>query len=143
MAQPTKKSWTIPSTNPDAAKVQQEVIDAIQGHDYKRESIFAIRLALDEALVNAVKHGNQGDPSKNVRIDFSIDGEQVVLNIEDQGKGFNPDTIPDPTDPKNLGNPNGRGVMLMNAYMTEVRFNGLGNRVTLIKRHDCAKPDTG
>ena len=143
MAQPHTKSWTIPSTNAEAAQVQQGIVDAIQEREYNREALFAIRLALDEALVNAVKHGNQGDADKNVKIDFAIDDERVVIEIEDEGVGFDPADVPDPTDPENVGNPNGRGVMLMRAYMTEVRFNDNGNRVTLIKRRDCERPHSG
>lgn len=140
MAQPFTKTWTIPSTNADAALVQQEIVEAIEQQDYKREVVFAVRLALDEALVNAVKHGNQNDSTKTVTVEFSIDQDSMVIEIEDQGPGFVPDELPDPTAEENLSRPNGRGVMLMRAYMTEVDFNELGNRVILTKRSDCKRP---
>lgn len=140
MAKPFTKSWTIPSTNEAAARVQQEIVDAIEQQDYKREAVFAVRLALDEALVNAVKHGNQGDSSKTVHIDFVINDDRMVIQIEDQGTGFVPEELPDPTAEENLSRPNGRGVMLMRAYMTEVDFNERGNRVILTKRRDCQRP---
>ena len=140
MAEPTNKSWTIPSTNPDAAKVQNEIIELIQDRGYKREAVFAVHLALAEALVNAVKHGNQNDDTKTVGIDFRIDDDGLVVEIEDQGPGFDPEALPDPTEEGNRHLPNGRGVMLMKAYMTEVRFNEAGNRVILIKRRDCDRP---
>jgi len=143
MAKPYSQSWTIPSTNTAAAQVQQQVVDAIQGHDYKREAIFAVRLALDEALVNAVKHGNQNDPDKTIRVDFEIDDVRMVIKITDEGTGFKPQDLPDPTAEENLSRPNGRGVMLMRAYMTTVDFNDEGNRVILTKRHDCNRPQTG
>lgn len=143
MAQPYNKTWTIPSTNAAAAQVQQEIVEAIQAQGYKREVVFAVRLALDEALVNAVKHGNQNDPDKTVIIDFKIDQDSMVIQIEDQGPGFVPDELPDPTAEENLSRPNGRGVMLMRAYMTEVDFNEQGNRVILTKRSDCLRPHSG
>lgn len=143
MAQPYAKTWTIPSTNADAAVVQQEIVVAIEAQGYKRECVFAVRLALDEALVNAVKHGNQNDPDKTVTIEFNIDQDSMVIQIEDQGPGFIPDELPDPTAEENLSRPNGRGVMLMRAYMTEVDFNEQGNRVILTKRSDCLRPHSG
>ena len=139
MAQPYAKSWTIPSVDTAAAQVLQEIVDATKQHGYD-ESVFAVRLALDEALVNAVRHGNQSDPEKTVLIECSIDEERILVQIEDQGPGFVPDMLPDPTAEENIGRPNGRGVMLMRAYMTEVDFNERGNRVTLTKRRDCPRP---
>ena len=139
MAQPYAKTWKIPSINTAAAEVMQEILDATKLHGYEREG-FAVRLALDEALVNAVKHGNQGDPDKTVHIKCNIDDERIVIQVEDQGPGFVPDELPDPTAEENLGRPNGRGVMLMRAYMTEVDFNDRGNRVILTKRRDCQRP---
>ena len=140
MAQPYDQSWTIPSTNTAAAQVQQEIITAIEQQGYNHEAIFAVRLALDEALVNAVKHGNSGDSSKTVYVEFNINKDRIVIQVEDQGPGFIPDQLPDPTAEENLGRPNGRGVMLMRAYMTEVDFNEHGNRVILTKRSDCRRP---
>lgn len=140
MAESNSQSWTIPSTNAAAAQVQQQVVEAIQQFGYKREAVFAVRLALDEALVNAVKHGNQNDSDKTVQIDFEINDERLVIQVQDQGKGFLPADLPDPTAEENLSRPNGRGVMLMRAYMTDVQFNIEGNRVILTKRSDCEKP---
>ena len=140
MAQPYTKTWTIPSVDTAAAKVLQDILDATEAQGYKREVVFAVRLALDEALVNAVKHGNRNDPDKMVHVEFSIDPDRIVVQIEDQGPGFIPDELPDPTAEENLGRPNGRGVMLMRAYMTTVDFNDRGNRVILTKHRDCQRP---
>ena len=139
MAQPYDKSWTIPSTNTAAAQVQQEIVEAIEQQGYN-DAVFAVRLALDEALVNAVKHGNRYDPDKTVRVEFNINEDRIVIQVEDQGPGFVPDALPDPTAEENLGRPHGRGVMLMRAYMTQVDFNERGNRVILTKRRDCLRP---
>jgi serine/threonine-protein kinase RsbW len=101
---------------------------------YPSRDVFAVRLALEEAVVNAIKHGHQGDPSKEVRVAFRVSPERVVLEVEDQGPGFCPEDVPDPLDPENLERSCGRGVFLMRHYMNEVTYNDRGNRVTLCKR---------
>lgn len=100
---------------------------------YSEESVFAIKLALEEALTNGVKHGNCSDPSKRLTVRFCIRPDRAVIMVRDEGNGFCPDTIPDPTAEENLQRPNGRGIMLMNAYMTSVRYNPQGNEVWLLK----------
>src|SRR5947209_7820675 len=81
---------------------------------------FAVRLALGEALVNAIKHGNRGDPAKSVRVSYCIKSGELVAEIEDQGTGFNPSNVPSPVAPENVERPGGRGVFLMRHYMTFV-----------------------
>jgi len=94
---------------------------------------FAVRLALEEAVVNAIKHGHQHDPSKVVRVAYRVSPQRVELEIEDEGPGFRPDDVPDPLEPENLERACGRGVFLMRHYMNEVTFNERGNCVTLRK----------
>ncbi len=98
-------------------------------------SLFAIRLALEEAITNAFEHGHEHlAHATTIQTDYRVDPQAVDVAVEDQGPGFNPDTLPDPTSEENISKPSGRGVMLMRAYMTEVRFNPSGNRVRLIYR---------
>lgn len=101
---------------------------------------FGIRLALDEAVTNAVKHGNGMDPSKTVSVAWRANEGSLEVVVEDQGPGFDPDALPDPTAPENLTKPSGRGVMLMRNYMDEVSFSNSGNRVSLTKT---IKPSNG
>lgn len=124
----------------EVTKVQNEIISKIETLGYSREVIFAVRLALDEAVTNAIRHGNQLDPDKQVDVDYTIDEKQLSITICDQGPGFHPDDLPDPTLEENLTEPHGRGVMLMQAYMTQVSFNERGNCITMIKAADCKKP---
>ncbi|MEM1109325.1 MAG: ATP-binding protein [Planctomycetota bacterium] len=140
MSKPTETKLVFPSKLSEVPAVQQAIISAAEAAGFSDKALFAVRLALDEALTNAVRHGNASDPTKNVAVEFSADAKQLSVTIEDEGPGFDPDDIPDPTAEENLGRPHGRGVMLMRAYMTEVRFNQRGNRVTLIKKLDCALP---
>lgn len=117
-----------------AAKIaEDQVLSLIQQSGYSEESVFAVKLALEEALTNAIKHGNAGDPAKTVTIEYSIAADRVVIVVSDQGKGFIPDTVPDPTADENLECPSGRGIMLMRAYMDEVEYSPAGNTVRMIK----------
>ena len=142
MAEAAKTKLVFPSRLDEVPAVQQAIVDAAQQAGFDEQALFAIRLALDEALTNAVRHGNGSDPAKQVAVEFSADETQLVIQIQDQGPGFAPDELPDPTAEENLCRPHGRGVMLMRAYMTDVQFNPQGNRVTLTKIRDCDLPRT-
>lgn len=91
-------------------------------------------IALDEAFVNAVKHGNKNDPDKLVRITADLSPNEARFTIEDEGDGFNVNEIPDPLDPTNLFKTSGRGVLLIYNIMDEVEYNERGNRLTMVKR---------
>ena len=97
----------------------------------ERSNLF---IALDEAFVNAVKHGNQNDPTKLVRITAELSPKEASFTVEDEGKGFNVQDIPDPRDPANLFKSSGRGVLLIYNIMDEVEYNAQGNRVKMVKR---------
>jgi serine/threonine-protein kinase RsbW len=100
---------------------------------YPRKDIFAVRLALREAAVNAFRHGNRGDPAKHVRVSYLVRDHEVVLEVADEGRGFNPALVSDPVAESNAGRPAGRGLFLMRVYMNWVSFNPAGNRVTLCR----------
>lgn len=93
-------------------------------------------IALDEAFVNAVKHGNKYDSAKLVRITADISPDEARFTIEDEGEGFNVAEIPDPLDPENLFKTSGRGVLFIYNIMDEVKYNERGNRLTMVKRSD-------
>jgi serine/threonine-protein kinase RsbW len=97
----------------------------------ERSNLF---IALDEAFVNAVKHGNKNDPTKLVRITAELSPREACFTVEDEGQGFNVQQIPDPCDPANLFKTSGRGVLLMYNIMDEVEYNAQGNRVKMVKR---------
>jgi serine/threonine-protein kinase RsbW len=98
---------------------------------YTTREAFAVRLALEEAMVNAIKHGHRGDLSKVAQLRYRVTPECLLAEVEDQGAGFNPDDVPDPLDPDNLERPCGRGLLLMRSYMTWVRYNATGTCVHL------------
>jgi serine/threonine-protein kinase RsbW len=97
----------------------------------ERSNLF---VALDEAFVNAVKHGNKSDPSKLVRITAELTPKEASFTVEDEGEGFDIREIPDPCDPANLFRASGRGVLLIYNIMDEVEYNAQGNRVKMVKR---------
>lgn len=124
------------ASNLEAARaVEKAILREVARHGYDEAATFAIKLALEEGLNNAIKHGNRYDSEKSVEVHFDIDGERASVTITDQGKGFDLSAVPDPTADENLEKPCGRGIMLMCAYMDEVRYNEKGNRVHMVKRN--------
>jgi len=124
---------TIPSITSAGEAVQERILKALEDLEYSPRDVFSVRLALEEALVNAIKHGNAMDPEKQVKISCEVSVEQVRVEIEDEGSGFVPSEIDDPTEDENLDRPGGRGIMLMRAFMSVIAYNDVGNRVTLVK----------
>ncbi len=98
-------------------------------------------IALDEAFVNAVKHGNKYDATKLVRITAEVSTVEARFTIEDEGEGFNVAEIPDPTDTENLFKTSGRGVLIIHNVMDEVRYNERGNRLEMVKKSQARNPE--
>jgi serine/threonine-protein kinase RsbW len=121
----------IPSDSAEARRVQDDIESALVSHQYDDKEIFSIRLALEEALVNAIKHGNQMDRSKKVHIHYRVRPDRFDIRIRDEGTGFNPDDVPDPMAEENLERPCGRGLLLIRHYMTEVFFHPPGNGLSM------------
>jgi serine/threonine-protein kinase RsbW len=102
--------------------------------------------ALREAMANAMRHGNRAQPSRKVWVDYTIDGEQVAIRVEDEGQGFDPRDVPDPTDPENLLRPDGRGIFYMQQFMSSVEFSrapGGGTSVLMTKQLQPTTRSTG
>ncbi len=96
-----------------------------------------IDIAVREAVANAIKHGNQQDPDKRVEVDARVEQDSLVIQVEDQGSGFEPEEVANPLDPANLLRPSGRGIFYMRRFMDDVQYRprqGGGTVVTLTKR---------
>jgi len=93
-----------------------------------------LRVGLAEALANAMLYGNRRDPAKRVRMEVAFHDSSITARITDQGSGFDPLAVPDPTKPRNLTRAEGRGIFLMRKLLDEVHFNDQGNSVTLVLR---------
>jgi serine/threonine-protein kinase RsbW len=117
--------------------VMTEVVEAVtsemRGLRYPPQDVFAVWLCLEEAIVNALKHGNRSDPRKPVRVRYRVTPERVLAVVADEGSGFDPAKLPNPLTPENRRRPGGRGIFLMRMYMTSVAFNARGNEVTLCR----------
>jgi serine/threonine-protein kinase RsbW len=136
------ESATVPITNDRAQidAVREQIVEAVRRFGYPEASTFAIRLAVEEAISNAFRHGHRTLPdSALVRVEYTVDHDEVHVAVEDSGPGFNPSDVPDPTLDENIELASGRGLMLMRAYMTSVEFNDRGNQVKM--RYDRPNDD--
>ncbi len=111
----------------------RQLVDEIEASSFDESDVFAIHLALEEALTNASKHGNGLDPAKKVIVRYSISDAGFDITVTDEGPGFTVDELPDPRDEENLFKYGGRGVLLMQSYMDVVDFNEKGNEVHMVK----------
>lgn len=126
---------TIASDLRAARQLEESLLQEVGRFGYSDASVFAIKLALEEALNNAVRHGNRCDPAKTVTVKVELDATQFAISIADQGPGFDPAHVPDPTADENLEKPSGRGIMLMRAFMDDVHYNPQGNEISMRKRN--------
>jgi serine/threonine-protein kinase RsbW len=122
------------ASDPSEVRRVQEVLESLlKATHFNEHEIFGIKLALEEALVNAMKHGNQMDRSKRIHISYQVLPDRFDIHLVDEGEGFDPCDVPDPTSAENLERPCGRGLMLMRHYMTQVDFGPRGNSVRMSK----------
>jgi serine/threonine-protein kinase RsbW len=117
----------------EAARVVETITAQVRAADFSKQDVFAVRLALDEALVNAIKHGHGGDPAKAVRVRWRLRPGGVQVRVLDRGPGFDPGDVADPLTGAGLERDCGRGLLLMRAAMTRVRYSRRGNAVSLYK----------
>ena len=128
-------SWTIdtafPSTRGAHIDCMQQILQQLTELGWDGSHLFGIEMALEESLTNAIRHGNKLDASKQVRVACKLSAEMFWLAVEDEGEGFCPDHVPDCRHEENLAACGGRGLLLIQAYMSEVQYNDRGNRVTM------------
>ena len=129
-----EKSVTVDNTVAAVAAVCRRILDLVRDNGFSRDDIFAVHLSLEEALINAIKHGNHFDPARKVRVSADVGAEQTTITVCDEGAGFDPSVVPDPTADENLEKPSGRGIMLIRAYMDEVEYIDRGQTVRMLKR---------
>jgi len=115
-------------------RILDELLEQLTARQWSRHDCFAVHLAAEEALVNAIRHGNGQDPKKRVQISCRLREDVVRIEIGDEGPGFDIQAVPDPTAADRLAVPGGRGLALMKAFMSHVEYSHRGRRVTLVKR---------
>ena len=135
---PFERTWVLREQRDSVESLQADVGRALHDFGYGEACTFAVRLALEEALINGFRHGNKGDATKSVTVRCHVDAGLMQLEVQDEGEGFNPETVPDPTAAENIEIPSGRGIMLMRAYMTSVEYVPPGNclRITYRRAED-------
>jgi serine/threonine-protein kinase RsbW len=118
---------------------------AMREQGYADRDIFGVQVAIDEAVTNAVKHGHHEDPTKTVKVRYAVQEDFVVVEIADEGPGFDPSLVPDPTSAENLERTGGRGLLLIHFYMSWAHYNRRGNVLTFCKYPSTplCKPDDG
>ena len=124
---------SFPSRTADAKRLLESVLARLEGENWYPHDIFGIHLALEEALVNAVKHGNKFDEAKRVHVVVRLSPDRLCVRIRDEGPGFVVEDVPDCTQEENLEKCSGRGIMLMRNFMTRVEYTDDGRTVTLEK----------
>ena len=130
------KEARLPSVCGAGHQFLSELLAALKQHNWNRQDLFGVHLATEEALANAIRHGNGFDQSKQVHITCQLNPNHLVLEIADEGAGFDPACVPDCTDRQNLQRPGGRGIMLMRKYMSKVEYIEGGHRVVMEKQRD-------
>ena len=130
-----RTSFSLSSTMESVSEVEAAADKMAEEAGLDEDERFRIGMAVREAAVNAVLHGNEYDPEKQINVSLENTGSSLVISIADQGKGLDPDTIPDPLAPENLLRGTGRGIFLIRSFMDEVHFRHLnpGTEVTLVK----------
>lgn len=124
----------LPTCSDSIRETQERLADLLADLEYSERDRFSVRLAVEEAMVNALKHGNQRDEERVIEVTCEADCESVRIEIGDEGPGFDPGSVRSSCEDGNVLHPNGRGIPLMQQFMDTVDFNSEGNRVILRKR---------
>ncbi len=134
------RSFVIASSPSAVVDIFNQIQPGMQANNFSEEDIFAVHLSLEEAFINAVKHGNKMEPSKAVKIDYSIEPDKIEITMTDEGEGFDPEVIPDPRYGDNLYKPAGRGMLLMRSFMDVLEYNKKGNSLRMIRYREKRSP---
>jgi serine/threonine-protein kinase RsbW len=128
---------TIPSKLEELEAVTKLIGDATAAFGLSEDVAYWLELTISESMINAIRHGNQSDPTKDAYLSISFDGESVEIIVEDEGEGFKLDELADPTKDENLLKPCGRGILIIKSFMDEVKLTprqGGGTRLRMVKK---------
>jgi serine/threonine-protein kinase RsbW len=132
MSQCFEKCYRVESRLSAVHELEREILRALEEMDYGEDDLFNVRLALDEACINAIKHGNREDPGKAISVSVKVDPRAVWMEVVDEGSGFDYNSILDPRNGERLHETGGRGLFLIQQFMEEVRFNEQGNLICMV-----------
>jgi serine/threonine-protein kinase RsbW len=134
-----RRSIELPSERGASRMIMDELLEQLGVHGWAPSDIFAIHLAAEEAIVNAIVHGNKLDPTKVVQVSCVVSPILARIEVTDEGSGFDPSSVPDCRLEDRLDAPSGRGVMLMRTFMTRIEYSGRGNCVLMEKQRSPAE----
>jgi serine/threonine-protein kinase RsbW len=123
----------IRSTPQAARELECDLLKELASRSYSDSATFAVKLALEEALNNAIRHGNLGRPEGRIEVTWQVTDEAAEFTVSDPGEGFQLETVPDPRADENLEKPSGRGILLMRAFMDELVYTRRGNKLYMAK----------
>ena len=140
MTNPVKLEIMIPSNTADGLSAQEKLVAVMEKFEYSMRDIFAMRLSLEEGITNAIRHGNKFASDKNVIIRCDISTEKMRVVVVDEGEGFDPEDVPDPTLEEFIERPCGRGLMLMRAYLNVCEYSDGGRCLTMERERNSPLP---
>jgi serine/threonine-protein kinase RsbW len=137
-------SYTLDSNLESVNIIEQSIEGFARRCGFDEDTVNSIAMAVREATVNAVLHGNAYDPAKRISASFEMTPADLIIRISDQGPGLDPTTLPDPLAPENILRGSGRGIFLIRSFMDEVHFRQLqpGTELTLVKHRIPVQPQT-
>ena len=129
----SKITISVPSESSYIRVVSDKILDSLKGCNVDEDQLFNIKLCAEEALRNAMEHGNKFRKELPVKVSYGIVGDRLKIEIEDSGKGFKQEDVVDPTTDENILQERGRGVYLIHRLMDEVKYNEKGNKIMMAK----------
>ncbi|MFH0772133.1 MAG: ATP-binding protein [Candidatus Omnitrophota bacterium] len=126
-------AFEIPSDPIYITEASSRIINSLKDFNLKEDVIFDIRLSVEEAVINAIKYGNNFKKDLPILINYSITGDRLEIIVKDMGKGFDYSSLPDPTSQENILKSGGRGLFLIRNLMDEIKFNDKGNEIKMVK----------
>ena len=129
-----KKDIKFKSDSGSIRESSSRILKDLESYSVGEKAAFEIKLCVEEAVRNAVVHGNKSDPKRQIRISYWVDEGVLKIEIEDDGAGFNHESVKDPTKEENLLRNSGRGVYLIKKLMDNVEYNAKGNKISMAKK---------
>lgn len=129
-----KKDIRFQSDSGRIRECSSRILSDLESYKIGEKESFEIKLCVEEAVRNAIVHGNKSDPRLQVRVSYWVDQDALNVEIEDEGAGFNHESIDDPTKKDNLLKGSGRGVYLIKKLMDRITYNAKGNRISMVKK---------
>lgn len=131
------RSWTADESFPSVSGQGRDFIDKVlavmRDDGWEERDLFAVNIAMEESITNAIEHGNRCDLRKRFHLFCNVSANRVDISVRDEGKGFAYHQLPDPASDENLCKPTGRGIFLISRFMSQVSFNENGNEIRMVK----------